>query len=114
MSKYDDLGIFELRAIGREIGVKSPTTYKRDELIKNIENIEKGIIEPYRKTKRQGRPAKNINIKVVGVINDEAKLNLDSAKKLIREYKLFYLALKNINQQTNKLIDDFLEDLKNF
>ena len=60
MSEYDDLGIFELRAIGREIGVKSPTTYKRDELIKNREKIEKGIIEPYRKTKRQGRPAKNM------------------------------------------------------
>ena len=44
--KLQKLGIFELRAIGREIGVKSPTTYKRDELIKNIENIEKGIIEP--------------------------------------------------------------------
>ncbi len=57
---------------------------------------------------------KILTYKVVGVINDEVKLNLDSAKKLIREYKLFYLALKNINQQTNRLIDDFLEDLKNF
>ncbi len=55
-----NLGIFELRALGRELGVSSPTTKKRDELIElildKIYNSDSTVI---RQTKK-GRPFKKL------------------------------------------------------
>ena len=55
--QLEDLGIYELRYLAREKGVKSPTTKKRDELILSIINIQDGVEKPAQKS-RQGRPAK--------------------------------------------------------
>ncbi len=55
------LGIFELRALGREVGVKSPTSKKRDEL---IELILDQIYNPSHETfvpVRRGRPHKQLS-----------------------------------------------------
>ena len=56
-----ELGIFELRGLARELGVSSPTTKKREELIKtilkaleNASNFEKG-------KSKKGRPYKEIS-----------------------------------------------------
>ena len=53
------LRIHELRDLARKMGVKSPTTLKREELIKEINKIMQGEAKPYIKANKQGRPARN-------------------------------------------------------
>ncbi len=55
-----ELGIFEIRNIAREVGVYSPTTLKKQELIDKIMKVINGEEEPYVKKTKQGRPPKNI------------------------------------------------------
>ncbi len=56
-----NLGIFELRALGRELGVQSPTTKKRDELIDlildKIYNSDSSVV----KLTKKGRPFKKLS-----------------------------------------------------
>lgn len=55
------LGVFELRGLAREMGIPSPTTKKRDDLINLIlEKAREGV--SYERTeKRKGRPFKKLN-----------------------------------------------------
>ncbi|MGD9901685.1 MAG: hypothetical protein AB7S44_04045 [Spirochaetales bacterium] len=55
------LGIFELRNLAREIGVHSPTLYKKQEIINKILSIVSGSEEPYVARTKQGRPPKTIS-----------------------------------------------------
>ncbi|NCB48420.1 MAG: hypothetical protein EOM55_02170 [Clostridia bacterium] len=50
--------IFELRNVARDMGVRSPTIYKKEELIVKIMNIMKGEVKPELPKTRQGRPPK--------------------------------------------------------
>lgn len=52
--------IFELRNIAREIGVYSPTIYKKEELIDKIFQIVNGEVKPYVPKSKQGRPPKSL------------------------------------------------------
>ena len=57
-----DLGVFELRAVARQLGVPSPTTKKREELILLIkESVKKNGAMEFNDQKR-GRPYKKLNI----------------------------------------------------
>lgn len=73
-----ELGIFEIRNIAREVGVYSPTTLKKQDLIEKIMRVIKGEDEPYIKTTKQGRPPKNIT-----TINDFIEVIVP--KKIIQE-----------------------------
>lgn len=42
MSKLEDMSLVELRLLARKLEVKSPTTYKKQELIGKIEEMQKG------------------------------------------------------------------------
>ncbi len=53
--------IFELRNIARDIGVYSPTTYKKEELIEKIFQIVNGEVKPYVPKSKQGRPPKSLS-----------------------------------------------------
>ena len=55
--QISQLGIHELRTLAREVGVKSPTTKKRNELIFAIKAINKKEVEPEFNNKF-GRPVK--------------------------------------------------------
>ncbi|MBQ0017376.1 MAG: hypothetical protein KBT30_01945 [Clostridiales bacterium] len=61
-SYYERYGIYELRKIARDKGVKSPTILRRSEIIEKIELIESGIEKPCFNSKNRGRPAKEIEI----------------------------------------------------
>jgi len=50
--------IFELRNVARDVGVLSPTIYKKEELITKIMQIMKGEVKPELPKTRQGRPPK--------------------------------------------------------
>ena len=52
-------GIFQLREYARSIGVHLPTTYKKDDLIEKIMQVESGTIEPFVPKNKKGRPPKN-------------------------------------------------------
>lgn len=57
----ENLGIFELRALGRELGVASPTTKKRDDLIELIlDKIYNNDTSLVKQTKK-GRPFKKLS-----------------------------------------------------
>ncbi len=60
VEKLNSLGIYELRTIARQIGVYSPTTLKKGEIIEKIQNIITGKEKPSEKKSKQGRPAKGI------------------------------------------------------
>ena len=55
---YENMGIYDLRNYARHIGVKSPTTLKRDELIQKINEIIEGNA-PKETLTRKGRPPKH-------------------------------------------------------
>lgn len=56
-----DLGIFELRGLARQLGVHSPTTKKREELIDNILKAMQSSEAPEMTGKRKGRPFKQLS-----------------------------------------------------
>ena len=63
------LGIFELRGLAREVGVPSPTTKKREELIETIlEKIHSGQLDDVVVTKK-GRPYKKLAV-VDNILNN--------------------------------------------
>ena len=62
-----ELTIHKLREIARNIGVKAPTTKKRDELIDEILKIQNGELMPYNPTKKVGRPAKLQEIEIANI-----------------------------------------------
>lgn len=55
------LGIFELRGLARELGVKSPTTKKREELVERILEIIQNGEGQKSLDKRKGRPFKKLS-----------------------------------------------------
>ena len=55
---YENMGIYDLRNYARHIGVKSPTTLKRDELIHRINEIIEGSA-PKETLSKKGRPPKH-------------------------------------------------------
>jgi transcription termination factor Rho len=79
----EKLGIFELRNLAREVGVHSPTTYRKEELIENILLIIEGKKEPHIAKSKQGRPPKSIQ----GVNN---LLNIFIPKSALEEEKNNY------------------------
>ena len=57
----ENLGIYELRNVARQVGVYSPTTCKKAELIDKVMAIVLGDEQPYERKTNQGRPAKQIS-----------------------------------------------------
>lgn len=52
---YSKVSLHFLRIYARDIGVKSPSSYKKDLLIKKIKEVESGEVEPF--FSKKGRPA---------------------------------------------------------
>ena len=69
-----DLGIFELRGLARQLGVSSPTTKKREELIDSIIVAMQNDDIKETQTKRKGRPFKKLSsIKdIMTVVTEES------------------------------------------
>lgn len=58
-NKLNDLTIHELRDFARSVGVQSPTSKKKKEIIKEVLLIIKGEAKPYVNKTKQGRPVKS-------------------------------------------------------
>ena len=59
--KLNELSIFALREAARRTGVASPTSKKKEQLIKEIMAIKSGEMQPQLTKTRQGRPPKDVN-----------------------------------------------------
>ena len=108
VSKLKSYNLSELRTLGREIGVKAPTTKRKDELINAIINILDGVTPPHNTTR--GRPELNRGIMTNEVINnikeqiEKPDNNHNKNPKLTRSE----LILK-VERITNELKELFLE-----
>jgi len=94
----NELGVFELRGVARQLGIPSPTTKKRDELISLIlESIKNGGTIKDSAQKR-GRPYKKLNVldNIANKINNEVvKIDFSNTKKVV-----------NFEQEASYSIDD--------
>lgn len=108
----ESIGIFELREIGREIGVYSPTTLKRNILVNKILEIYQGKAKPIVKNNR-GRPVKiSGNTKeLVTNFKNQAELNYefseaDKSMLILREpITTFDAITAEENQQCVGILD---------
>jgi len=67
--KLNELNIFALRDLARKTGVNSPTSKKKDELIKGIVEIMSGKKAPEVNKSKQGRPPKVFGYSFANVFN---------------------------------------------
>ena len=58
----DDMSIFALREFARRVGVASPTSKKKEQLIAEILEIREGKRQPALNTQKHGRPPKSNNL----------------------------------------------------
>ena len=56
--ELQSMGIYQLRVVGRSVGVHLPTTYKKEDLITKILEILEGNANPHKRITKKGRPAK--------------------------------------------------------
>lgn len=59
--ELESLRIHELRDLARSVGVKSPTSQKKESIIEQMLQIVSGQSAPYVNSNKQGRPAKQSN-----------------------------------------------------
>lgn len=106
----ENLGIYELRNVARQVGVYSPTKLKKDEIIQKITAIVSGEEAPHVKKSNQGRPAKQIagldEILSIFVPNIEQKNMFETQF----HEKLFPSCL----MQTIKVLPDNFEDFQGY
>ena len=75
------LGIYDLRELGREVGVASPTTQKKEKLVDSILGIIYGDVPKQKVGKTRGRPVRvkdKQNNTVVNLINQIEKPKCDT------------------------------------
>lgn len=91
--KYDreqlsQINLYGLRSLAREVGVKSPTSLKKQALIEEIILIESGKKSPYKQTKK-GRPLKkgveNVNLSSSGTKKELINSILKEIEKKLNE-----------------------------
>ena len=68
-NKLNELNIFALRDFARKTGVSSPTSKKKDQLIKEILEIVSGEKQPVTTKTKQGRPPKTFGYNFANVFN---------------------------------------------
>ena len=95
-----DFDIYSLRYLGRNIGVKAPTSLKKAELIENILSVQNGKIPPY--TTKRGRPVLHKKLspleEIEQIIQRIIKDNEEKIKQELRESaKLLLEEVKNYN-----------------
>lgn len=101
MLDLEKYSIYELRIIARNLGVKSPTTKRHQQLVDEINKISKGDIAPNHFPKK-GRPYKATLPRMYGescMVNDEYIVIKKSNYLEIIEYLKIINKLLNDNIQ---------------
>lgn len=66
--QLDKLSIFQLRELARRMGVDSPTSKRKSELVENILDISNGNASPHFSKSKQGRPPKNAGFNFIEIL----------------------------------------------
>ncbi len=106
MSKnFENMGIYDLRNYARAIGVKSPTTLKRNELIEKINGIIEGVV-PKSAVSKKGRPPRH-------KINDDYLYEMFVADNLFLESEELINSNANISSYAVSPEFSFCENVVN-
>ena len=89
--------IYELRCIGKDIGVKAPTSLVKADLVDAIINVQSGLVKPY--VAKRGRPS---------IVTPKEKILISKAK--INVIEIIDRVLEKVKEE---LIAEFCEDDKN-
>lgn len=109
---YNNFSIYELRNIAREKGVKLPTTLRKKDLIDEIIKLDKGIIKPYFRTSKQGRPCKRFSKNAFKEVSNNKFLLKNEDKKQVQAIFNFLNDFKILNLKINYEISTFIENNK--
>ena len=110
MDIYKNYSIYELRNIGRNKGVKNPTTLRRADLINEINKIDRGEVLPYVKKTKQGRPTKGMN----NIKPPKIEFNENCVKQNFSEIINFLNDLKVLTYKLHYEISSFINIYNNF
>lgn len=72
--ELNEYSIFALREVARRVGVVSPTSKKKSQLVKEILEINTGIRKPKEEKTKQGRPPKNFGYSFIDVLQPEKSI----------------------------------------
>ena len=103
------LGIYELRGLARVLGIKSPTTKVRDELIEEILNVIGNGQIPASQISKKGRPFKQLaNLDVIlnsitGIKNKYKPLSYENIVVFNQEVPVFKLKSNSTEKMTGVL-----------
>lgn len=86
----NDLNIFALRDFARRTGVSSPTSKKKEELIKEIMEIVSGEKKPVVSKSKQGRPPKMFGYNFTNVFNAYSLGSVDLTNQTLNQTQVEY------------------------
>ena len=100
--QLNDLSIFALRELARRVGVNSPTSKRKNELIEEIVAIKEGRQQPVVVTSRQGRPPKGFVLNLNNILQkDEKALTLN--QNIVNENAEKYIASGYVEKLSNNV-----------
>ena len=106
ISELKSYKLSELRTLGREVGVKAPSTLKKDDLIEKIIDILDGVTPPHNTIR--GRPKLNSDIMTNNAINKiiEQYKNSDkiTKKKTKSTHKQLVLRIEKVTNELKELL----------
>ena len=85
--KLNELNIFALRDLARRTGVSSPTSKKKDELIRGVMEIMSGEKSPEVNKTKQGRPPKAFGYDFANVLTSNQNLSYISLNQNVINYE---------------------------
>lgn len=100
---FENMGIYDLRNYARNIGVLSPTKFKRDELIEKITAIIHGQ-KPEQKKTNKGRPPKhkiNEQAKLDYILPDNLFSNADPRYQQYQNHSMFKIGTSDLLCESN-------------
>ena len=99
------MGIYELRNFARVIGVSSPTTKLKPQLIDEITRIQQGTLKPNTKSRRGRPPITSFSEELLG------KTVSKNLNDLFKKYESLIIAIAELNNlaehQRKTLLETF-------
>lgn len=112
-SKLKQFRIHELRDLAGKIGVQSPTSQNKDELIEKILKIISGEVAPYVKTSGKGRPSRRSNNVASYFIPENVNSDVNEFSELNNNKFDFYAAMPafefNANEEAKCEVKGYLD-----
>ncbi len=106
LKNLDDLGIFQLRELAREIGVHLPTTMRKAELIQKIREVASGEAEPFVPTTKKGRPPKQYQTAPVGNVTAEREYDYKDWGKSLLPYAEKAFSVYKMSDNSSFIFDE--------